>query len=86
MSSNSLLVDSVQAVSDLKGPMENRALQSNLVMFQNIEFEEKNDIKQEPLDNQILPSKRIKLEIIESMISSKNLLKRKIIMLLLNQI
>ena len=49
MSSNSLLGDSVQAVSDLKSPMEN----IDLAMFQNIEFEEK-VIKQEPLDNLVL--------------------------------
>ena len=60
MSSNSLLGDSVQEVSDLKAPVENL----DLAMFQNIEFEEK-VIKQEPLDIQILPSKRIKLENIE---------------------
>ena len=60
MSSNSLLGDYVQKVSDLKAPVENL----DLAMFQNIEFEEK-VIKQEPLENQILPSKRIKLENIE---------------------
>ena len=58
MSSNSLLGDSVQAVSDLKSPMEN----IDLAMFQNIEFEEK-VIKQEPLDNQVLSSKLENIEI-----------------------
>ena len=60
MSSNSLLGDSVQAVSDLKSPMEN----IDLAMFQNIEFEEK-IIKQEPLDNQVLSSKLENIEIHE---------------------
>ena len=55
-----MLVNSVLAVSDPKGSMEN----IDLTMFQNIEFEEK--VKQEPLDNQILPPKRIKSENIKN--------------------